>query len=1230
MGKVLNKKNKNEQTPLFLAIHQGFAELVGKIIHSIELNAMVEDKEKRTPLYIAIDFNQLESFKKILETVPRGLGTPRNRRRLLCHAAEESQGIEVFEWLLTHTIGNADEETEIIDENKKKFDLKLKNKGKTQKTKEELTFEKLLESQENNPMHCIALSKSHFSCKKYDMLVNHLSEEKDTLVEAYLNHQNKEKQTPLHVAAQPSNIHTPIGDIGSTLQFKVPSRQISAEQTEITNTKKKKIDLKLEMKNKAQATKEELTKLYKTDKLDLIAKMLKSGADPKLLNENDENFLSMLKNLPEEWFEILMKNEETELRRVLFEEGDDTSLMFLFEKFQSLNQSQEDDTHLINLVKEIFENPRNQKFLLCHAAEKGSDVEGFKWLLTQAKNYFSSMETANVNNDQFTFINMFESQSDSPLHSIAQCKSNYSCESYDLLVDHLKEESLVKSFLNHQNKEKQTPLHIASEHSNIHNLVGNNVSTEQLKKDKLALIAKMLKSGADPNLLNKNGDNFFNIIKRFPDEWFEFLMGKKETELRKILIDKGGDSSLTFIIEKFQSLNEKREDDDKVHPINLIKEVFEKRELFKKAFLKLLLWEGEYHKNQTGALRECCYKKVTQRKAFIIHHEIEQVITKELKFGYYVKQVFNGMFLIFFVMKSLDFVMDITMNVKFYEPMGNDIYQNLPDKSTCNFIKENQNKTAEMEYTLPCYFYEMNKLMLFASGIAIFLLNYISDSFFVMNDESTNHYKAWMAGYCCWEKVPKNKKRTFLLQFYWFFVLPIINQITIYVYGFYVRSFGAYWRKKLIKMQKVQNKKTDVTEPDGASKKCKNDKCFKNITEEDIKIFDKLQDNCDKTVTVGKIITSSTENAFMPLLQLSILFPNFISLFPTKDSQNLVVNKEWIKKIVGGNFPFIAILLSIVTSLTSMGIALTETYFSKSGRKEYKTIQRWALYFSSIIFQVVPKIFAYQMFAFGFVPYIAPKGMGPDLIIPVLLTLPLILSLIRAIVFYFAFARDDTEKTVGKKIKDSLLFGLATMYVCMENDFQYRHNTLKSLGAEYSRNETENQSPDESPTDDENQNLDGFSDNEECHLLMSHDENEGKIWKGFEKCHLFHDISSFLITFTMTVLGAIFIKANVDKALFIVVINEMQLFGLLLKSTYYLHVHPWEKLNPNYKTYVKIHQVMTGLFIIGIVATVIYYAVTSTIKIFTITVIFLFIPIGLVSNGNTYNTFMILLISSQG
>ena len=147
---------------------------------------------------------------------------------------------------------------------------------------------------------------------------------------------------------------------------------------------------------------------------------------------------------------------------------------------------------------------------------------------------------------------------------------------------------------------------------------------------------------------------------------------------------------------------------------------------------------------------------------------------------------------------------------------------------------------------------------------------------------------------------------------------------------------------------------------------------------------------------------------------------------------------------------------------------------------------------------------------------------------------------------------------------------------------------------------------------DESQNLDV-----ECQLLIpqtrNENENEGKEWKSFEKCHLVHDITSFAVTFVMTVLGAWYVKANVDIALLIVVITEMQLFGFLLKSTYYLHVHPWEKLNPNYKKFVTAHQVLTVLYVLGILTTVIYYAVTSTIKIFTITIIFLFIPIGLVS-----------------
>ena len=71
--------------------------------------------------------------------------------------------------------------------------------------------------------------------------------------------------------------------------------------------------------------------------------------------------------------------------------------------------------------------------------------------------------------------------------------------------------------------------------------------------------------------------------------------------------------------------------------------------------------------------------------------------------------------------------------------------------------------------------------------------------------------------------------------------------------------------------------------------------------------------------------------------------------------------------------------------------------------------------------------------------------------------------------------------------------------------------------------------------------------------------------KSFEKCHIIYDSTYFAITAIMTVLGAVFIKESLqykERVFFIITMIEMQLFGLLLKATYYLYMHPWEDLNP--------------------------------------------------------------------
>ena len=120
----------------------------------------------------------------------------------------------------------------------------------------------------------------------------------------------------------------------------------------------------------------------------------------------------------------------------------------------------------------------------------------------------------------------------------------------------------------------------------------------------------------------------------------------------------------------------------------------------------------------------------------------------------------------------------------------------------------------------------------------------------------------------------------------------------------------------------------------------------------------------------------------------------------------------------------------------------------------------------------------------------------------------------------------------------------------------------------------------------------------------------------FERCHMIYDATSLAITIALTITGAICIDVNlpgkINPLLFSLVITEMLIFGLILKSTYYLYVHPWEKLNRRHSKYVKAHGVITVLFIIGFFITVYCFGVTS-IKILSICILVLLMPIGSVS-----------------
>ena len=160
----------------------------------------------------------------------------------------------------------------------------------------------------------------------------------------------------------------------------------------------------------------------------------------------------------------------------------------------------------------------------------------------------------------------------------------------------------------------------------------------------------------------------------------------------------------------------------------------------------------------------------------------------------------------------------------------------------------------------------------------------------------------------------------------------------------------------------------------------------------------------------------------MPRLSYLGSFFSFTTLFP-HDVDGLT-DIFFMDSKLTVNLKFVIITGSITTSLLSLAWSLTSTYFSKPGKESFKTFGRLAVLYCCIIFQVVPKIFAYQSFAFG---VIGPL-LGPNFIIPFLLLIPIIQTIILTIVFRIVryFQREKFED-IGWK--GCFANGLISIYV---------------------------------------------------------------------------------------------------------------------------------------------------------------------------------------------------------
>ena len=375
------------------------------------------------------------------------------------------------------------------------------------------------------------------------------------------------------------------------------------------------------------------------------------------------------------------------------------------------------------------------------------------------------------------------------------------------------------------------------------------------------------------------------------------------------------------------------------------------------------------------------------------------------------------------LLKISDFVLDLTVSIGYSVYYKDTFIKDLPPKQNC----------TKDDFPIACFFHEMDDGMFGWSSFSIFLLMYLSELCFFMASDKTLHYRAILSGFCCTGCYKDTEWYFSLAKMITTLLLPMLNQIIVYVYDFFCKTFIEYWRSPA--SSKIGTIKRD---PDGNCKRCK---AHKNNMEEkqnvqdnrynsicvfcdtkpgikgerillgdgkasdaERKLLEEIEKHKSDVTAISKLVTAATENSFMPLLQLSLVFPNFIALFPLqakiesdgseKDDNALL---GYVENLDSRNVKFIIITGSIVTSLFSLAKSLTLTYFSKPGKKSFQTKASLAVVSLSIILQVIPKIFAYQLFAFGIIgPYV-----GANFIIPFILLAPMVQVLVFTLLTLF-------------------------------------------------------------------------------------------------------------------------------------------------------------------------------------------------------------------------------------
>ena len=505
--------------------------------------------------------------------------------------------------------------------------------------------------------------------------------------------------------------------------------------------------------------------------------------------------------------------------------------------------------------------------------------------------------------------------------------------------------------------------------------------------------------------------------------------------------------------------------------------------------------------------------------------KVKSYIAKPPSFGYYIKKLLQSFTLITLIFRCIDGVTDFTLTGTYFtnwEKVINDSF-------TQAIAKQNKtmNELCMEEFRLKVVCIIPNLRYWWIPGMLsalVLFITWLVEAVSIIVGVKGNkphfiHFCEVFSRSCCKNHMP-------CLVYASGFILPFTQQVSSLIYEHWLKSFATYWKEKSQYLTNSELKKDPNCK---CAKKCKrNEAClYCSSSVDTMENLDQLNMYADKISGHSKTVTASTENLLMPMIQLAFLFPFILSWFCRETRESKQIEKEtplgWLVYLEE-NWTTLLITTSTISSISSLAGSQTSIYFSSPEKRNQKTLTTRVFIFTITILQVIPKVLAFQMFAFGVV------GLNmPELLFIVLFFLPILSSIWKiTIIWLFSACR----------LRWKEVWQLSGIWTFIFTKLKYHSN-------------------------------------EACCATTRNG-----------RYHILFDSISLLENGLLSFFGGQNIAQNEEdfnKKLFLATVVGIHLFGLLLKCCYYRYQHPWMSLSMVYKDFGKVLQaiiVLLGLFII--------------------------------------------------